>query len=204
MNCRAHIMAWVMALGLSLGGIGLGGIGLGGVGLGGILLPHVAEAQTQVADEPLADTALEMRARVLMKQVRCVVCQAQSIDESDAGIASDMRRLIRQQIASGKSDAEILTYLSDRYGDFVLFKPPFKAATALLWAGPFILLVGGGLIIVFFFRRRPAAITAELSRAELERIQAALDAEGLPSQAQETTTPPEGSEATASARRRDA
>lgn len=173
MILRAHIAAWVMALGVSLGGI---------------LLPQVALAQTQVADEPLADTALEMRARALMKEVRCVVCQAQSIDESDAGIASDMRRLIRQQIADGKSDAEILKYLSDRYGDFVLFKPPFKAATALLWAGPFLLLIIGGTIIVFFFRRRPAAPAKALSAAELDRINAALDAEHLPSRPQEATT----------------
>jgi cytochrome c-type biogenesis protein CcmH len=170
---RAHIAAWVVAL---------------GVGLGGILLPQIAFAQTQVADEPLADTALEMRARALMKEVRCVVCQAQSIDESDAGIASDMRRLIRQQIAAGESDAQILKYLSDRYGDFVLFKPPFKAATALLWGGPFVLLVIGGLVIVLFFRRHPAAPQKALSADEMSRIAAALDAEGLPSPPQEATT----------------
>ncbi|MBI2255295.1 MAG: cytochrome c-type biogenesis protein CcmH [Proteobacteria bacterium] len=164
----------------------------------------MAMAQTQVADEPLADTALEMRARALMKEVRCVVCQAQSIDESDAGIASDMRRLIRQQIAAGESDAAILKYLSDRYGDFVLFKPPLKAATALLWAGPFVLLAIGGLIIVFFFRRRPTATANALSSAELDRIHAALDAEGLPSPAPEATTPTERREATASTERRDA
>lgn len=173
MNLRSHIAAGVMALCVSLGSL---------------LLPQTAAAQTQVADEPLADSAQEMRARALMKEVRCVVCQAQSIDESDAGIASDMRRLIRQQIAAGRSDAEILTYLSDRYGDFVLFKPPFKAATALLWAGPFVLLVSGGLIIVFFFRRRPMTPATALSAAELDRINAALDAEGLPSPSQEATT----------------
>jgi cytochrome c-type biogenesis protein CcmH len=131
--------------------------------LGLLLVSPLAFAQTQVADQPLADPALEARARALMKEVRCVVCQAQSIDESDAGIASDMRRLIREQIDSGKSDAEILTYLSDRYGDFVLFKPPFKAATALLWAGPFLLLIVGGTVIVFFFRRRPATPEKALS-----------------------------------------
>jgi len=172
-NLRSHIAALLTVLAL---------------GLGGLLLPQMAVAQTQVADEPLADVTLEMRARALMKEVRCVVCQAQSIDESDAGIASDMRRLIRQQIAAGQSDAQILKYLSDRYGDFVLFKPPFKAATALLWAGPFMLLVIGGLVIVFFFRRRPAAPENALSAEEMNRIAAALDAEGLPSQPQEATT----------------
>ncbi|MDY0871553.1 cytochrome c-type biogenesis protein [Dongia rigui] len=170
-------------------------LAVAGLGLAGLALPQPAHAQVQVADAPLTDPALEARARALMKQVRCVVCQAQSIDESDAGIASDMRRLIRQQIAAGESDAAILTYLSDRYGDFVLFKPPFKAATALLWAGPFVLLVIGGLIIVFFFRRRSATPIAALSATELARINAALGAEGLPSPAPEATN---------SAERRDA
>jgi cytochrome c-type biogenesis protein CcmH len=170
-------------------------LAVAGLGLAGMALPRAVQAQTQVADEPLADAALEARARALMKEVRCVVCQAQSIDESDAGIASDMRRLIRQKIAAGESDAAILKYLSDRYGDFVLFKPPFKAATALLWAGPFVLLIIGGLIIVFFFRRRSALPATALSAAELARINAALDAEGLPSPAPEATT---------SAERRDA
>ena len=174
MILRRHILMLLVAAGLALAGQ---------------LVPPAALAQTQVADQPLPDAALEARARALMKEVRCVVCQAQSIDESDAGIASDMRRLIRQQIAAGQSDAEILKYLSDRYGDFVLFKPPFKAATALLWAGPFLLLAIGGLIIVFFFRRRTPAPTPALSAAERARIDAALDAEGLPSPTQESTTP---------------
>ncbi len=135
-----------------------------------------ARAQTQIPDAPLADAALEMRARDLMKQVRCVVCQAQSIDESDAGIAADMRRLIREKIAAGESDEAILKYLVDRYGDFVLFKPPFKATTALLWAGPFLLLGLGGLMMVVFFRRRAAPVPATLSAEERKRVEAALAA----------------------------
>lgn len=153
-----------------------------------------AAAQTQVADVPLADAALEMRARKLMKDVRCVVCQAQSIDESDAGIASDMRRLIRQEIAAGKSDDDIRQYLVARYGDFVLFKPPFKAATALLWAGPFLLLGFGAIVIVLFFRRRSPAPERGLSAEEMRRVNAALDAEPpLPGTAQTATRPDHGS-----------
>lgn len=143
--------------------------------VGTVTLPHMAVAQDIKPDVPLADPALEARARKLMKDVRCVVCQAQSIDESDAGIASDMRRLIRTEIAAGKADDEILTYLSDRYGDFVLFKPPFKASTALLWAGPFLLLaLGAGIILVFFRKRSTAPIQVGLSAEESRRVEAAL------------------------------
>ena len=141
---------------------------------------HPAWAQTQVPDMPLGDPALEERARHLMKEVRCVVCQAQSIDESDAGIASDMRRLIREEIAAGKSDDEILAYLSDRYGDFVLFSPPFKARTLLLWVGPFLLLGFGGAIMILFFKRRAGAeaatVAPRLSDEERRRVEAALNA----------------------------
>ncbi len=163
-------------------------LGVGVIGMA--TAPKMASAQTQVADEPLIDATLEARARALMKQVRCVVCQAQSIDESDAGIAGDMRRLIRQQIADGKDDAEILTYLSDRYGDFVLFKPPFKATTVLLWAGPFLLLIGGGVIIAHFFRHRPVAPEKIFSADERKRIDTALkaDDESLPSSLDGGTT----------------
>jgi cytochrome c-type biogenesis protein CcmH len=134
----------------------------------------VAVAQAQAVDVPLADAGQEARARKLMKDVRCVVCQAQSIDESDAGIAADMRRLIREEITAGKSDAEILRFLADRYGDYVLFKPPFKPATALLWAGPFLLLAFGALVMILFFRRRAAPAAAGLSAEELRRVNAAL------------------------------
>jgi cytochrome c-type biogenesis protein CcmH len=111
-----------------------------------------------------------------MKDVRCVVCQAQSIDESDAGIASDMRRLIRAEIADGKTDEEIRTYLADRYGDFVLFKPPFKATTALLWVGPFLLLAFGAGIIVVFFRKRRTGTSpqTQLNADEARRVADAL------------------------------
>lgn len=158
--------------------------------IGAATVPKIVSAQTQVADEPLADASSEARARALMKQVRCVVCQAQSIDESDAGIASDMRRLIRQQITDGKDDAEILTYLSDRYGDFVLFKPPFKTTTVLLWAGPFLLLIMGGIIIAHFFRHRPTAPERTFSADERKRIDTALkeDIDSLSSSLDSSTT----------------
>jgi cytochrome c-type biogenesis protein CcmH len=145
------------------------------------LPPQPALAQSEQPDQPLADPVLEARARQLMKDARCVVCQAQSIAESDAGIASDMRKLIRVEIAAGKSDDEIRRFLADRYGDFVLFKPPFKVSTALLWAGPFLLLGLGGVTMVLFFRRRArAAPPATLSEEELRRVTAALQETGEP------------------------
>jgi cytochrome c-type biogenesis protein CcmH len=143
--------------------------------------PLLALAQSEQPDEPLADSVLEARARHLMKDVRCVVCQAQSIAESDAGIASDMRKLIRVEIAAGKSDDEIRRFLADRYGDFVLFKPPFKVSTALLWAGPFLLLGAGAVTMVLFFRRRErAAPPATLSPEEMARVSAALQEDPEP------------------------
>jgi cytochrome c-type biogenesis protein CcmH len=125
------------------------------------------------AQEPqLADPALEQRARNLSHEIRCVVCQSQSIAESESDIARDMRVLIREQIAAGKSDQDIRDFLVERYGDFVLFKPPFKASTYMLWIGPFVLLVLAVIGIVVFFRRRAARPVAmrELSDAERNRV----------------------------------
>jgi cytochrome c-type biogenesis protein CcmH len=123
-------------------------------------------------EQPLADPALEQRARALSYEIRCVVCQSQSIAESDADIARDMRGLIREQIAAGKTDQEIRDYLVARYGDFVLFKPPFQASTYVLWIGPFVLLALASIGVFFYFRRRAAQPDAprELSRAERDRV----------------------------------
>ncbi len=133
----------------------------------------LAFAVPAIAQEaPLADPALEQRARDLAREIRCVVCQSQSVSDSDADIAKDMRILIREQIAAGKSDQEIRDYLVARYGDFVLFEPPFKASTYVLWLGPFALLALALIGIVVFFRRRAAApaAAAALSAAEQRRV----------------------------------
>ena len=129
-------------------------------------------------ERQLADPALEQRARSLSYEIRCVVCQSQSIAESDADIARDMRGLIREQIAAGRSDQEIRDYLVARYGDFILFEPPFKATTYALWIGPFVLLVAALIGVIVFFRRaaQPAA-PRELSAAERRRVAELLGAE---------------------------
>ncbi len=114
------------------------------------------------APESLPDPAQEARARALQKEFRCLVCQGESIDESGAPLAADLRRLIREHIAKGESDAEIEHYLVARYGDFILMKPPFQADTYALWAAPFaVLLLAGGLgtLVVLRARRRKAAET---------------------------------------------
>lgn len=90
-------------------------------------------------DRPLGDPAQESQARTLMREIRCVVCQSQSIDESDAEIAAELRNIVREQIAAGRSAQQIRDYLTARYGDFVLLDPPFKSETAILWLGPFVL-----------------------------------------------------------------
>ena len=139
----------------------------------------VPSAEAVEPSEMLDDPAQEKRARDLSEQLRCLVCQNQSIDESNAQLAQDMRRLVRERIAAGDSDAEIKAYLTARYGDFVLLKPPMRPGTYVLWYGPAVLVVLGALGIAVYFRRRhrrgtPA--TEALSEAERTRIAALLEA----------------------------
>jgi cytochrome c-type biogenesis protein CcmH len=96
---------------------------------------------------PLADAALEARAKALQRELRCLVCQGQSIDESNSALAADLRRLIRQQIQSGQSDDDVKNFLVARYGAFVLMKPPVRQDTFFLWFGPGLLVVVGGAVI---------------------------------------------------------
>ena len=145
--------------------------------LAAVLLALAVPAFAQ--EQQLADPVLEQRARNLSYEIRCVVCQSQSIAESDADIARDMRGLIREQIAAGRSDQEIRGYLVARYGDFVLFEPPFKATTYVLWIGPFVLLVLALAGVIFYFRRRAAqpAVAPDLSAAERNRVAELLRAD---------------------------
>jgi cytochrome c-type biogenesis protein CcmH len=139
-----------------------------------IALILVQEALAQEA--PLADPQLEQRARDLGREIRCVVCQSQSVADSDADIAQELRVLIREQIAAGKSDQEIRDYLVARYGDFVLFDPPFKSSTYVLWLGPFAILVFAAIGVAVFFRRRAhePARARELSADEHSRVERLL------------------------------
>jgi cytochrome c-type biogenesis protein CcmH len=140
----------------------------------GAAQPAPADPTIRTADQPLSDPALEAKARTLMREIRCVVCQSQSIDESDADIAANLRNIVREQIAAGKSDAEIRDYLVARYGDFVLLKPPFNRSTLVLWVSPFALALIA-LAVGFMILRRArsagsAAVPRDLSGAERERL----------------------------------
>lgn len=118
--------------------------------------------------ERLADPAQEARARHIFQDVRCLVCQNESIDDSEAELAHDLRQVVRQQVAAGRSDAQIKQFLTDRYGEFVLMKPSFTAANLALWLVPFLIVLGG--LLLLFARLRNRTPEAELSQEEIERL----------------------------------
>jgi cytochrome c-type biogenesis protein CcmH len=144
-----------------------------------------ADVTDPTRDQPLPDPKMEAEARAFMRDIRCVVCQSQSIDDSDAEIAAQLRNAIREQMAAGKSPDEIRDFLVARYGDFVLLKPPFKASTLLLWIGPFVLIaIGLGVLLMQRQRRKataPAGDAAlappELTESERARVQRMLQGE---------------------------
>ncbi len=123
-------------------------------------------------DEVLTDPALERRARALSAELRCMVCQNQSIDDSDAELARDLRILVRERLEAGDTDAEVIDYVVSRYGEFVLLKPRFNVRNALLWGTPIVLLVGGGIfaLLAARSRRRAEAALSEEEKAALDRI----------------------------------
>lgn len=127
-------------------------------------------------DEVLSDAALEARARSLSKELRCMVCQNQSIDDSDAPLARDLRILVRERLQAGDSDRQVIDFLVARYGEFVLLRPRFSAHTALLWLGPAAILLIGAFGLFLVLRRRradadaAAAEQAKLTEAEEARL----------------------------------
>ncbi len=130
-------------------------------------------------DEILDDPVLEERARDLSSQIRCMTCQNQSIDDSEADLARDLRIMVRERIVAGDSNEQVLDYLVDRFGEFVLLKPRFSVSNLFLWAAPVLALLAGLYLSISVLRRRqPVAETAasrELSREEHERITKILD-----------------------------
>lgn len=145
----------------------------------------LAAAEPAAAVEPnemLKDPALEARAREISRELRCVVCQNESIDESEADLAHDLRVLVRERLVAGDSDQQVLQFVVDRYGDFVLLRPPVKPATYLLWASPAILLlIAAGIIVVYLRRhRRGSTVAAPLTAEEQARVDALLKADADP------------------------
>ena len=126
-------------------------------------------------DEVLADPALEARARALSAQLRCMVCQNQSIDDSNAERAKDLRVLVRERITAGDSDEAVIDYVVSRYGEFVLLKPRLETKTLLLWGAPIVLLLAGAAVMIVSARRRSGRATGTpLSAEERDRLDAVL------------------------------
>ena len=136
------------------------------------LAPLMAKAVEP--DEIMPDPKLEARARALSAELRCMVCQNESIDESHADLARDLRLLVRERLQAGDSDDQIRAFLVRRYGDFILLKPPFKLETWLLWGAPFLVLLTGSCIILVARRRQqsfaPANLLSEAERAKLDAM----------------------------------
>jgi cytochrome c-type biogenesis protein CcmH len=132
---------------------------------------HAAAVQP---DEILKDPALEARARALSAELRCLVCQNQSIDDSDATLARDLRILIREQISQRKSDAEVMAYVTARYGDYVLLRPPLDGRTVALWLSPFVIMLGAGWFILRGSRRGRDVAESELTAADEDRLKRVL------------------------------
>ena len=143
-----------------------------------LLLAPLAARAVQ-PDEIMTDPRLEARARALSAQLRCLVCQNESIDESHADLARDLRLLVRERLQAGDGDDQIRAFLVRRYGDFILLKPPFKLETWLLWGAPFLILfAGGGIILIALRRQKSLAPANSLSEAERAKVEAMLSEEG--------------------------
>ena len=141
-----------------------------------VLMMAALPAAAVDPDEVLADPALENRARDISKNLRCLVCQNQSIDDSDAELARDLRLLVRERLSAGDSDNAVIDYVVSRYGDFVLLNPPFKGTTYVLWFGPLLIVVLGIVAVFFFFRRHRIAEAAPppLSEDEKRRLESLI------------------------------
>jgi cytochrome c-type biogenesis protein CcmH len=144
--------------------------------LGLLLLVLIALPALAVEpSEMLPDPALEARAREIGQSLRCVVCQNQSIDDSAAEVAHDMRRAVRERLSAGDSNDQVFAYMVARYGDYVLLKPPFKAGTLVLWLGaPTLMLIAAGALLLAARRRRVPLAPSPLSEDERERLSVIL------------------------------
>ncbi|MBC7908832.1 MAG: cytochrome c-type biogenesis protein CcmH [Rhodospirillaceae bacterium] len=145
--------------------------------LAAMLMVLSAPAIAVDPSEMLPDPKQEERAQDLGKGLRCMVCQSESIEDSNADLAKDLRIIVRERIAKGETDDQVRKFVVDRYGDYVLLKPPFKASTLILWVGPFVLLLAGIVAVFGFYRRRGTAAPAQpapLTPEEKRRLDALL------------------------------
>lgn len=135
-----------------------------------ILAIAASPALAVLPDEVLADPALEARARALSAELRCMVCQNQSIDDSNADLARDLRVLVRERLTAGDTDEEVIDYVVARYGEFVLLKPRWNVRNAVLWATPVVLLLAGGAFMLYGARTKQTVETSKLSTEEDARL----------------------------------
>lgn len=142
--------------------------------IGSLLLVSVS-AQAVIETRSFTDPALEERYKVLINELRCLVCQNNNLADSNAELAKDLREHVYSMLISGASDAEIINYMVDRYGDFVLFRPPFKSTTMALWIGPFILLALGVVGLIVIIRKRNRTQVETLSDVERTQVRRLLD-----------------------------
>ena len=143
-----------------------------GLALAAALAPTPARAVRP--DEMLADPGLEARAREVGSELRCLVCRNQSIDDSDADLAHDLRMLVRDRIKAGDTNDQVIGYIRSRYGDFVLLRPPLEVGTILLWGGPLFILLVGGMALARFYRRADGTVPPPLSAEERRRLAGVL------------------------------
>jgi len=141
-----------------------------------VVLLFTAAAYSAVEVHRFEDPQQEDRYRHLINELRCLVCQNQNLADSNAELAQDLRRQVFEMVQGGSSDAEIIDFMVARYGDFVLYRPPFKPATVLLWAGPLLLLAAGAAIVIGFVRRRARLGPQAVPEAGRERARRLLDA----------------------------
>lgn len=148
-----------------------------------------AQATPHQAPSTFADPVLEARVLAIAEELRCLVCQNETIAASHADLAVDLRKQIRTKLTEGQSQAQILDFMAERYGDFVLYRPRWKASTVMLWAGPFaLLLVAFTALAINIRRRRQSVVKTELTPAEIDRARRLLDGTAAVSRA--TPTPP--------------
>lgn len=149
--------------------------------LAALLLAGPAMAAEGI-DTPLADPAAEARARDISRTLRCLVCQNQSIEDSNAPLAQDLRQIVRERVQAGDDDEAVRRFLVARYGDWVLLKPPFKGATLLLWIGPVLILLAGGATVALLYRRqrRQGDAPPPLSAEEAARLAALTGRDNTP------------------------
>lgn len=139
-----------------------------------LVTPAFAVIEVFTFDDPVK----EQRYRKLSEELRCLVCQNQNLADSNADLAKDLRHQVYNMIEAGKSDAEIIDYMVSRYGEFVLYRPPLQTNTVLLWAGPFVLLLGGLAGLAVFVRRRKSATREPMSPEEQARLRRLLEEQG--------------------------